>query len=241
MLLKKIMKNFTLSLLLVLIINESSLAESPTINFDGYLKKVNVLSEDFTETYISRDRFRRSLGKTKQQIIAEFWKNYPDYFSKTLISIQSENYNGYELLSIGGILDIKHKAIFVLQSGVCIGYNINSAVGITSFSNDNRIIGIKSLPRNQGYLPFDLSRLNYIDSVNIYETTINTFVERYITIKLKGQIEFVLMYSFYPSSLESKFKPDIINTFDFNLHEIDNGNPIVPQEYHNSELPRNQK
>jgi len=236
--LNKIIKSSFLSLITILLVNLNVFSETSTINFDGYLKRVTVY-EYYNDIRISRDIFRKNLGKTKQQIIAEFWKNYPKFFRKNLMSTQSENYNGYELLIISGEIYTKNKAIYVLQSGICIGYTINSYIGITNFLNDSRIIALKSLQRNQGYLSsIDLTQYTQIEDVNVYQATVGSFTERYITIKHNLKSEFVLSYSFYPTSLESKFNPDIINIFKYNINEINTGTngAIAHDEYRNARL-----
>ncbi len=206
----------------ILIFSSSTLGvgTNPTINFDGDLTKKAPSGDAFNYYIISRDVYRRSLGQSTQQILATFKYNLPSFVSQTLPIVETENYNGYDLYSIKYDMFSRHKAVYIIQSGQSIGYNINSSFDISDFLDDSRITGIKALTLNPDYLSLALNTTPNIDNVKVYETVVGTFTERYIIASRTAQ-EFIIMYSFYPTELETKLKPDIVDAVNYNLNALD--------------------
>lgn len=157
-------------------------------------------------------RFKRFLGKTKQEI-ENLDTTKKDFFEKRYKSVK----NKYNLLIYSDGYKTKAKGIYIFdKNDICIGYCFLTQRYIPKeVINEPELVKIKSLTKNAKYLNDELEKV-VKNNVIFYEKSNGNYIERYaLGRSLNGLVETFDLDAFYPKDLEknmSKRIADVLNT-----------------------------
>ena len=188
----------------------------------------NVVNEPIVEKYyrkfknditFNRGAFKRNLGYLKYEILL--------FNSEIRTNTETNLTNNYDLvLKEVPSYSYKEDGFYRMNQGYYIinkpdnmshGYCLIEPIITSHTPEDITLQKIKTLSINQNYLQGDLN-IPSNGSIKFYENVSNGFIERYTVITYSGardpdditlNLEVLLVESFYPSELDSHFKPKV--------------------------------